>query len=1596
MMDFELKHIELGSEHYTFSFCTRIKKNYRNFERGQDVLDGKKTISDYAGEMLDKILGLDPRSRNVAVEMLLGEETDEQELSDLHSMDIFLKLFLECSYVFRPIFISQATKCQLSLPLIVTHPHTPNPTFYALPYSSILSQSYCVPGGQARIIPIFTEQLHFISFIRIGSCTQSLKSRSLNQILDLNDCFFSQSTEGSSTTRILFEGLIEMNWFLPRDNNEDCFHEPLMFLNLRGDALKYPQLLKFILDVSSLVYIFITLASTNQQEIETILDTHKHKTCLVIMDSKNVEIRKYRPLTEQEDKNFYFIAKLNMMHIPREITVSIRGILGKNPDFRRISLQECKSVALKHRIDVDDDNEDFRQKQAFQEKIDQTFRDFNVAKSLLDMSHIKSTVLPLQLGPWENRAQAVRDEMCIKSDTTLSIDQREKIQRNVKKRLNQAREEQITFLINPSGCDEFIIRILTMIKDNLHQDNSLAFLWHTLKNSLDRLTLEYSFLSKTHTENKEQPEKVCNSLFGIEHIMRELGQLYETFINARQKRDEISKKLDFNVTELVVFAAKMITSGHSLELLDGAVTHVPHIWVGSVLKELGRGVGEDKRIFVVGILGIQSSGKSTLLNTMFGLQFPVSAGRCTRGIFMQMIAVERDSELGYDYLVVLDTEGLNATELIGKVPAHHDNELATFVVGLSDLTIVNLMGENESNFKDILPITVLALIRMQLSYAKPKCIFVHQNVADMAARQCLAEGRNRLMKILDENAQKAAEQEGLTEAKKFNDVIDYDIENDTHYLPGLFTSPPPMSVVCSEYSKKATVLRNKITHEYSKKTQRFLTFREWSRKLKHIWDSLLSQNFVLGYKNVLELCAAIEFDEVLNKWASVFESQIIHFVDQVKTLFSNSHSNDIDTNYQHSKAQIIIHCTEDASREQAKALDYLFNESTNRGIFLDWKERADEFFYKMRQKKRDKILDKIELHYKLRKKALVIDERFYKIRDDILQKAKDDIIEINSQDDWSKPTPQLEILFEKHWDGWDQTLKQKEIFSIDIHRDLQQTFKDYKCLNQLNLTQNQKERLIQDCNSFVEIGNMNFQLGSDHYTVFNPKTKEIDSGNCTFLDFHDYVQHHRTKQNIERNDLMYDRIITFIEVVSVSCEKFLESLSKSFPYSITSFENLLVKILNQFDEFNERERNNSFCQIILKDLFMYEFCFYHCCKAIPKLESLHDDFLLQSGTQSQLDSLKKHLQPIFIEICQGAQVELGCAKALADIVFQKMNYFLENKLGADVPHFFQNDIKNFEIFKRRSSLQIEILKDLAEARNFQRYISYISDPINYIRNWIEERFLHYCNNEDVHKEFKVRSLDPSLEKLKLFYRSQLSQSIADSKKDWKNNFYERIKSQTRELRRNDFDILDVYQNPIHSPEDFVDYFIKSFENMCTPFNWLRWIKSIIKAKLRSNTQYLIKVMVRCQSLCPFCREPCILSSQGHKHYCGSLHRPKGLAGYYHQVSNTFSIRECTQSMNTDDVIVFNSVPYKYTEYRNINPDFASWNILGEDALESKYWQWVFYTFSREFIKHYNYRYNPVIENWSYITQEDVFANLDMHNENFMNKGGSMDFDMRFY
>ena len=160
------------------------------------------------------------------------------------------------------------------------------------------------------------------------------------------------------------------------------------------------------------------------------------------------------------------------------------------------------------------------------------------------------------------------------------------------------------------------------IMAELHQKYRVASL------KLQKKKEKSSHLSVTRSseeKNLAELEKLISECsFGLEHIIRELAQLYQL--------------PRINAYDYAGAAAEMLLSGQHLELMDGDSCHIPQQWFDHVYAKLEHKTNNAK-IFVISALGIQSSGKATLVNTMFGLEFRVSAGRCTRGAFACLIPV---------------------------------------------------------------------------------------------------------------------------------------------------------------------------------------------------------------------------------------------------------------------------------------------------------------------------------------------------------------------------------------------------------------------------------------------------------------------------------------------------------------------------------------------------------------------------------------------------------------------------------------------------------------------------------------------------------------------------------------------------------------------------------------------------------------------------------------------------------------------------------------------------------------------------------------------------------------------------------------------
>ncbi|KAK1785682.1 hypothetical protein P4O66_019038 [Electrophorus voltai] len=376
-----------------------------------------------------------------------------------------------------------------------------------------------------------------------------------------------------------------------------------------------------------------------------------------------------------------------------------------------------------------------------------------------------------------------------------------------------------------------------------------------------------------------------------------------------------------------MLVAKIMLSGYPLELMDGDAAHVPLMWVSAVLDELIKIMG-DQRVFVLSVLGIQSSGKSTMLNVMFGLQFAVSAGRCTRGAFMQLVKVseEMKEELTFDCILVVDTEGLRSIEHAETSTRHHDNKLATFVIGLGNMTLVNIFGENPAEMQDILQIVVQALLRMKKVRLNPSCMFVHQNVGDISAGEKNMEGRRCLQEKLDEMTKLAAKEED-SEAKCFSDVITFSVQEDVMYFAQLWEGSPPMAPPNPYYSGNIQELKGNILSKMS--ASYVWKLSQFKSHISNLWNAILNENFVFSFRNTLEVAAYRKLEHEYSKWTWRLRSAMLAIENKLHNRVINNFSLKVEE-------------IKETKTGVEKSIKNIFDEDQDKEILIQWQERFEK------------------------------------------------------------------------------------------------------------------------------------------------------------------------------------------------------------------------------------------------------------------------------------------------------------------------------------------------------------------------------------------------------------------------------------------------------------------------------------------------------------------------------------------------------------------------------------------------------------------------------------------------------------------------------
>ncbi|XP_028415079.1 interferon-induced very large GTPase 1-like [Dendronephthya gigantea] len=789
------KNTETPASNYTLEHARTINNHLLTDQE----LNSKEKIPDYIFKNL-MIVNYHVRE----FELKSGEDKDTVEVNP---MDAILGIFHRSDDSLRRYLTSKLSACQLSVPFLLPDPAAPSKNVTIL-LSALENITKCWKDSSGTKQVFATEHpFPVVSFIRIGK-TKMSKSSLINKIMSdgdiTHDFFFHKDMKGGHVERKVVDGLVEVNWYLPGESKGTTLKKEICFANLRGDARNFQKQLGLISAISSVLFILLPSKFRSKGDAipKKMLQEAKRargKTILIFKKDIENDAKKY---FEDSEFSLIFQAKEKIMEIRQSIEININKVEA-SPLVALASLQGGDGVHL----DVPQ-HLDLEIEERFGKWLNRENR--NVKDLLKLQTHVP------ELADLEREKHSPKFlSSKTKPDGITKV--AEKICEDIAK-VKIAQRGTLDKL------DERILRCLKYIGtiDETARDYTL----NKLKNCLNKMSLEtmpklheaylqarLKLLKKKKKETsqgsetqspeeknlkdlKDLEDQISKHSFGLEHIIRELAQLYE---------------IEESKYDYAGAAADMLLSGHLLEILDGDSFYIPLRWFKAVFNELEQKTN-NANIFVISVVGIQSSGKSTMLNTMFGLEFPVSAARCTRGAFANLIPVSDSLKTAskFDYVLIIDTEGLSgsADSRLRK----HDNQLATFAIGVANVTIVNIMGENENEMKEFLEIAIHAFLKMNMvEKRKTSCKIVHQNVVATDAKDKLTFRRFNLKKDLDQMTKLAAWQENCgQEYRTFDDIISFDEEADVFYIPSLLKGTPPMAPVNPDYGRSVQKVKETI------------------------------------------------------------------------------------------------------------------------------------------------------------------------------------------------------------------------------------------------------------------------------------------------------------------------------------------------------------------------------------------------------------------------------------------------------------------------------------------------------------------------------------------------------------------------------------------------------------------------------------------------------------------------------------------------------------------------------------------------------------------------------------------------------------------
>ncbi|XP_073693353.1 up-regulator of cell proliferation-like [Garra rufa] len=1467
--------------------------------------------------------------------------------SSVNPLDIVTALFICSDGFLQQEMVSKMSMCQFSVPLLLPNCDTHQCMFMLWAMRDIVKKfrphSLSDQRGfvEERIVH---SELPLVSFVRFGDCSIS-KSQILNKLLSnpqqYHDTFVHRDMDCGDIPRKISNGLVEMSWYLPCGNkNIDVFPEAVAVANLRGDISSFETQYSFLCQTSTAVFVFFDNLDTNCK-----LLTNQHAKAQFFLVG-NVQNKAFdleqlkRTASEMSLKKNNIILKTNQndANFVKNLHSSVNYIINNHSNKAR--LEGMDTIAHELGILVDEDIQECQKAKNNAHVL---------TKNIQDTLQFKETQLPLQGKIWKDLAKLEKEECRLRKagdqnietyKSDLQIKKTELRKQQSKYDISDAMSCFVSALSSSNQERSYFLKWMRMNLDNLSR-TSLSILRERYKEKCQQLL-----------ENKKEiaqlDQQISNSSLGIEHFLREMGQLYEAAVSLPENQESRQQML-----HLPRLCAELMLDGFPLELVDGDASNIPLTWVSDVLQYVNSLVQPNNKIMVVTVLGVQSTGKSTLLNTMFGVQFAVSSGRCTRGAFMQLIRVTEDikKELGCDFLVIIDTEGLKSPELAKLDDSHeHDNELATLVVGLSDITIINIAMENSTEMKDILQIVVHAFIRMKEIGKKPKCQFVHQNVADVSAHDKNMRDRKLLLEQLNEMTEAAAKIENKEEYKKFTDVIEYDPETCNWYIPGLWHGNPPMASVNAGYSEAVYELKKKMTDIIGKckhKTpgNNITEFLEWTKSL---WNAVKYENFIFSFRNSLVADAYMRLCTEFNKWEWSFKKDMHACLILAEIRVSNFGIVKLKSDKSDLK-DLLCRLKQEAVTKldtlEKTTMDNLskYFEQTEGHVYLveKYKEQFVSSVKSLRRQTESSLLTQLEAAVEIRRGMNSVDN-IKKTFTNTMEKKVLDLLEDLRKNNSSKcdahmTDEQLDRYFEQIWQ---ETINEVSFTGLKQRNVFDSVFW------QLRENMKQKGSSVAEQLSTVILKN----CGKGAFKV----TKE--------------VFYKRWLKRIINDNSAVD-LQNLADNIIQTCSQFvLEKTTRHSDYHDTYIQ----EILHIIDERFMSNKNMGF-----SDEFELSLKLHICGSSAKAFQDMHECFIKDNDPRRCLDQYKDKYRNDFKDLFHDRdQCQRKAEEFTKLCLMPAVETFIYSSLGPDIIDKMLQGKNAFQ-FSTRSFFQYSLLNQLLNEDKFEQYVKYISSYESFVKVWILDQITEQFSNGHEVSELEERHLRIITKEILEAVKMAQSETNEDGIKGFIQCICRKL-GQKLIIPNDALETVMILNNA--SQEPFARWLTKSVEEMEQTLNeQLKTVNiqgKLSKLKMKPQGE-LFKRVFGCGKQCPFCKAPCEAGGEAHTDHCASVHRPQGLGRYRDEHSKKLVTNICSTDVHSEKTrFKCFETNYEYHPYKRYRELFPDWHIPADASIQaSDYWKYVMAHFNSKFAVEYNALPAEIPLTWKYITKQQAKNSL---------------------